>query len=281
MTVWSGSVSKEGLFYYVSGSGVPVVFLHGNFNPSLYLPFIPTEESTVHVPVQSGCSFWRDRIEFNTLSLSGSIEELAVFIRSLFKTPVRVVGHSWGSQLALCFALEHPGLVSNLLLIAPGPLDQTRKEEYRQRLIERIPESMLPEWHRCNPLIKSFFSDGTLPAIEIEEKYAEIASYIFCATEKGRKLFLEHFLLAGGLRSFAAGANEQEVFDACETVTDLRVLTTVLYGTEDYEPVAQGEILARSNPLIKSQTITGSGHYPFIDAPEEFNSYYRNWLQGL
>lgn len=71
-------------------------------------------------------------------SVQGQIDELISHLKSRARTPVTLVGFSWGAWLSLLAACAAPSLVKKLILIGCGPL----KEEYsgliRENRLKRL-----------------------------------------------------------------------------------------------------------------------------------------------
>lgn len=53
------------------------------------------------------------------------------------ETPPAIVGHSWGAQLALCYAAAHPTEAGALVLVGSGTFDQASREKMKAILRER------------------------------------------------------------------------------------------------------------------------------------------------
>ncbi len=114
---WLPAPYRQELVYRVTGSGQPVVLLHGLWNSSriwqstletfrtsyqLYAPDLPGHgQSPPRFP-------WRLR-EIAAL--------LGVWMRSLEMAPATVVGHSMGGALAMLLAATEPKLVQRLVLV--------------------------------------------------------------------------------------------------------------------------------------------------------------------
>lgn len=53
------------------------------------------------------------------------------------ETPPAIVGHSWGAQLALCYAAAHPTDAGALVLVGSGTFDQASRDRMKAVLRER------------------------------------------------------------------------------------------------------------------------------------------------
>jgi pimeloyl-ACP methyl ester carboxylesterase len=63
-------------------------------------------------------------------SLVGQVEELRALVEyTAAKTPVTLVGYSWGAWLSWLVAAKYPSLVKKLILISSGPFEQAYVEQ--------------------------------------------------------------------------------------------------------------------------------------------------------
>jgi proline iminopeptidase len=49
--------------------------------------------------------------------------------------PVTLIGHSYGGNLAVQYAVDYPGAVAQLVLIEPGPMDQNARDHYDSGMV--------------------------------------------------------------------------------------------------------------------------------------------------
>ncbi|KWK58478.1 hypothetical protein WM15_01895 [Burkholderia ubonensis] len=131
--------------------GVPLVLLHGGPGcPHDYLE--PFEALADARPVlfydQLGCGA-SDRPDDPALwQLERFVLELEAVIDTLGPGPVHLLGHSWGTMLALDYALAHPERVASLVLASPC-LSMTRVRADMARLKAALPAPVLAVLERC------------------------------------------------------------------------------------------------------------------------------------
>jgi pimeloyl-ACP methyl ester carboxylesterase len=53
-----------------------------------------------------------------------------------------LVGHSWGANLALCYAAEHPSSASSIVLVCSGTWDSKARARMRQIIAERVTDAV-------------------------------------------------------------------------------------------------------------------------------------------
>lgn len=114
-----GSVSVR---YVESGSGPNVVMIHGNAGSVEDFEFGAFDilSSNYHVIAVDRPGHGRsERPKRKAASVEYQARLLHEVLSSIGVTQPVLIGHSWGAALALSYALQYPGEVSGLILIAP------------------------------------------------------------------------------------------------------------------------------------------------------------------
>jgi pimeloyl-ACP methyl ester carboxylesterase len=110
--------TKSGLWYSQSGSGEPVVLLHGSNLDSRAWGTLPNALARTHRVVLSDL-----RAHGHSSDASGSFSWSEDVIEVMDAARIEravLVGHSLGAQIAIDAALTHPDRVAALVLIAPA-----------------------------------------------------------------------------------------------------------------------------------------------------------------
>ncbi len=74
-------------------------------------------------------------------SVGSQLLELKRLIETNGRIPKILAGHSWGAWLSFLFAYEFPWLVSKLILIAPGPFEESYSHLITENRINRMSEN--------------------------------------------------------------------------------------------------------------------------------------------
>lgn len=116
------SVNETNLTYLEQGAGVPVVFVHGGgADHRVWEPQRePVSRRYRFVAIDQryfGAAPWAD--SGDNFQSAIHIADLAAFIRALGSGPVHLVGTSYGANIALATAVQHPELVRSLFLNEP------------------------------------------------------------------------------------------------------------------------------------------------------------------
>jgi pimeloyl-ACP methyl ester carboxylesterase len=108
--------------YFERGVGLPVVFLHGNGTMlqdfSLSEAFISTAKQNRAIAFDRPGFGYSTRPRARNWTASDQADVLAAALRRLNFAPATVVGHSWGTLVAVALAERHPALVRSLVLLS-------------------------------------------------------------------------------------------------------------------------------------------------------------------
>lgn len=135
------TVNSVRLHYTRQGSGRPIVFIHGSFGSLYYFTHsiwsAAAREYEVIAFDQPGYGY-SERPKNKTMLLKDHAAYLRAALQQLGISKPLLAAHSWGSGVAMAYALEYPEDISGLVLIngyvapAEGPVDR----EYR---IPKVP----------------------------------------------------------------------------------------------------------------------------------------------
>jgi proline iminopeptidase len=245
------------------GSGPPLLFLHGGPAISDYVQLIAAELEGWRVisyqqrglaPSATGGPFTVER----------HVADAVAVLEAVNAGPVVVVGHSWGGHLALHLALEHPGLVSGLVIVDPlGAVGDGGVAEMGQNLGLRL-----------------------LPAAVNE--YAEVAARLAGPDPTDADMLASLTLLWPGyfadpatgppIPSFMraspgpyaetfASVAEHLAAGFAESLRDLRVPAIFVLGASSPMPLPVGEQTAALLPRSEVRVIQGAGHLPWHEQP--------------
>lgn len=125
-TATSGYAEVNGLKYYyeISGSGEPLLVLHGGLGSinmfGLALPALAEHRQLIAVDLQG---HGRTQLGDRDISYVDQGADMAALVRSLGHDQVDVMGYSFGAGVAFQFAVQNPAMVRRLVLIS-APMAQ-------------------------------------------------------------------------------------------------------------------------------------------------------------
>ncbi|MFF4831604.1 alpha/beta fold hydrolase [Streptomyces sp. NPDC001315] len=257
-----------------SGAGEPLVLCHGG--PGLWDMFgdaagLLADLATVVRWDQRGCG--RSRRCAGPWTSERFVADLDAVRRHFALDRVALLGHSWGAQLALSYALAHPERVSALVYVAGtgiGPdadWHDAFVENFRARLGDH-PER-LSRWQELTERPR-----------RTEEEDRERAVLQWSVEFEERERALEH---AGRMADPWFAINDEcnkalnaerrrvwgtpELYAACRS---LDVPVTIVDGARDIRPRAAVDSLERALPNVRRVTLPEAGHMVWTEDPKGF-----------
>lgn len=160
------------MFYYDRGRGPALLLIHGMFGDHLdwepVLEPLAKRHRVIAIDLPGFGDSAKPDIEYNACPF---VTEIVKLLDKLGIKRVAVAGNSFGGQIAMVLALEHPERVEKLVLITTGGLHRYSREELdatRERLSEANLLSFTPAIHAV-VFGRIFYRQGT----EIQRRYIE------------------------------------------------------------------------------------------------------------
>jgi pimeloyl-ACP methyl ester carboxylesterase len=266
-------VAGERIHWLEKGQGPPLLLIHGlcgqmgNFTHSLVERLASSHRVIVFDRPGSGHS---SRAADSDGSLAKQAALVAELIRALGLGQPAVVGHSLGGAIGLMLALNHPGSVRTLALVAP--LTQPQDEPppaFKLLAIRNARLRALVAWTIATPwgivfsarVLKAIFSPQTGP--------------LDFATRGGGLLTLRpgNFIHA----SQDMAAVEIELPALARRYGELACPVSILFGRGDQilSPQHNGVQTAACNPARITLSLTEGGHMLPVAIPDEVAGFIR------
>lgn len=197
------------------------------------------------------------------LGWEAHVADLEAVIRAECRPKVTLAGFSWGGLLAMLFAVEHPGLVDRLALVAPAPMYPAAREAYDAEFARR---QAAPEVAQARAeLSKSGLREKDPEAFWKRAFELSVAGYF---SEPARARNLTPFRV--GARAQQAVWESLKGIDLREKVKGIRARTLILHGRHDPVPLESSETLARLLPDAKLVVFEDSGHALYAEETDRF-----------
>jgi pimeloyl-ACP methyl ester carboxylesterase len=132
------AIGDTTLAYEITGTGEPVVFIHGALVADSFRPLL-TETSTANqyqLITYHRRGYGESDHGAGVVSIADQAEDCVALLRHLNLGPVHVVGHSYGGAIALHLTLDHPDMVHSLALLEPALIVGESGPEYRKSLAQ-------------------------------------------------------------------------------------------------------------------------------------------------
>jgi pimeloyl-ACP methyl ester carboxylesterase len=195
--------------------------------------------------------------------MDGYADCLAGFIGALGLGAAHVVGHSWGSTLALQLGLDHPALVRSLVLVGPyagwsgslTPDEVEARRAFAHQVADLDPTTFDP--HAMRGLFSDVMADDT----------AHELAHIMRAIRPAATRTMADALAASDLR---------------HDLARIDVPTLVVVGEADERsPVTVATDLQRRIAHSTLTVLPGLGHECYLESPAAFAIAVRAFLESL
>jgi 3-oxoadipate enol-lactonase len=252
--------SVGSIAYRSSGTGQPVLFLHGlGGSATAWEPQLDDLGDTFR------CIAWDlpgygDSVPIVPLTFPAIADAATRLLDELGIERADVVGLSFGGHQALHLALAHPDRVGRMVLAdtsARFGADGTDVDEWKRL--------------RLDPL-----DAGVTPAEMAPSVIDAITAPGFSGRERDRAIAAFARIPADGLR---AAVECLPTHDVADRLSEIGAPTLVVVGELDEEtPVSYAEALVDGIPDAELRVIDGAGHLTPAEAPDEFNTVVREFL---
>jgi proline iminopeptidase len=197
-------------------------------------------------------------------------DDAAALLDRLGEDKAIIYGHSYGSWIALGFALRYPQRVKALVLCGAAPAFDYI-EDIQANLATKPPEivqtfgAAMAAPPESDDAFRALWL-GILPLYfhRYEPRYAET----FART---------HYSASG----YLLGAAHMPSYNLVAQLPQLAVPTLVMNGADDFiTPVSQARRIAAAANGVDVIEFARSGHFPFLEEPERYLTELRGWLHN-
>ncbi|MDQ6713044.1 MAG: alpha/beta hydrolase [Candidatus Dormibacteraeota bacterium] len=254
------------LHYEVGGEGTSLVLVHSGITDSRsWEPQFPAFTRTYRVLRYDMRGFGQSDIAHGKYS---SIDDLAAILGTVGTAPAALLGVSVGGSIALDTALQHPEMVTALILVGSGISGRKHSAQYDQ-MIDEIDQLVVDK--------------GMDAAIDRE---MEVWLYGRGRTEEDVdpqvRAAVREMDFYNSAR-YPPDAEPQRIQPpAIGRLDEIRVPTLVIIGERDVEDVRQAaEELERGIRGATLMVMQGVAHVPNMERPEEFNRLVLDFLDSV
>lgn len=272
------NVGNAALYVRVTGNGPPVIVLHGgpDFDHSYFLPDLDRLKDTFRLIYydQRGRGKSVDKVKPEDVSLMSDLDDLDRVRQHFGLDSVVLLGHSWGTVLALEYAIRHPTRVSRLVLMNPAPASAADLATFRKIYVQKIGADMDQQraivasaaYQAGDPeAVAARYRIHFKPALARPEDYERLMATMRTA-----------FRSQGSEGIVKARAVEDRLmldtwqvpgYDLLPKLHSLRIPTLVIAGDKDFFPLEVAAHIADALPNAKLVATKDCGHFAFLECP--------------
>lgn len=273
------------LFCKEIGTGDPLIVLHGGAgyltHDYLLSPLQCLANSNrVIFYDQRGLGKSTGEITSEQITLEKYITDVEVVRKSLGIEKVSLLGHSWGSFLALHYAITYPDNVEKLILTSSMPAVSDDLGFFFAELTKRLE----PHQEKLQAIEASEpFRSGD-PQV-VEDHLRMVFRVYMCVPDSASKLTLWRPKQAVLNGCTVWDIFKEQIFmkpyDMTERLKELHCPVLIVHGDVDPIPFATAEYLQAIIPSSRLVKIPQSGHFPFIEQPEHFYKAVDEFLANI
>lgn len=270
--------SDKSLYYHHLGKGEPIVIIHGGpgLNHRYFLPHLERLSHNHHLIFydQKACGDSEIPADTNEMSVQAFVNDIDK-IRSRFKLKkVHILAHSWGTSLALRYAMQKPQYISSLILSNPTGTSYADVRETSKLLNAKFDYN--DQQRRMQIINSTAFRQNDPSAL------AELIKLSFAKNMARPDLVdsiqlyypLDFVKKNASLKYLFRDLTDYDLYDACSKIA---IPTLILEGDADIGLESARKLSA----TIKSSAlhiIPNSGHFPFIENPPLFDQLVLDFL---
>lgn len=276
------SLDEASLFYEIVGSGEPIIVVHGG--PGLDheylqpgLDALGTRNTLIYYD-QRGTGRSSAALDASTISFDAFVEDIDALREALGHERVSVLGHSFGSLIALEYARRYPDRTRALILMNPVEPGSRYQEETARRQEQRRSEEVAEEMTelraseafaaRDPATLSRFYRLAFRPVVKdpaiVEELDLDLAG---TTARQGQEVAR---LLGGSLGTV----------EWWDRLPSIEAPTLVLHGRYDAPPMDMARELAEAFPLGTFEVLD-AGHFPFAEDRQGLLSAVSSFFAGL
>ncbi len=268
------------LYFEAMGKGEPILVIHGG--PGLphdyFLPYLEELAKTNLLIFYDQRSTGKSVIPDDTIGTAHKkmIDDIEAIRKAFGISKLNILAHSWGTRLAVNYALKYPASMRSLVLSNSIAMNHDYDSLQKAIADNKIYTPGFKEK-------KEEIQKRTISIMEIRMRFAFLASmYNPENVDKVKLAFPEDFgdkqrALFRGLTSDLAAYD----IDYFPKLQQIKCPVLVIHGDADAIPLAANERLASVFAKGRLVHMEKSGHFPFIEQPVEYTQVISKFVATL
>ncbi len=265
------------LFVKVIGKGYPLVFMHGGPGADLYtlMSFRPLADRFTLIFYDHRCNGRSEGAEVSSMTWENLTADADALRQALGFEKWAVLGHSFGGNVALEYALRYPQNLSHLLLVNSGGDYHWPAEKSPEELAKRgfSTEIMKVSWRHFN---------GQFEPYEMFSNLTKLGK----AYNPHTSLWQLPHMLFWGIRTklqpealIYSATHLLKDWTVMDRLSEINIPTLVMAGAEDFVyPAEHQKELAARIPNARLVLIARAGHNPHDEQTAEVIQAIRDFM---
>jgi proline iminopeptidase len=283
-------VGGASLYAREIGRGQPIIVLHGgpDFDHGYLLPDLDRLADAFRLIYydQRGRGRSADQVLPDEVTLTSDVDDIDRVRQHFRLQSSALLGHSWGTVLALEYALRHPERVSHLILMNPGPASASDYAVFRKAYVQKLGADLERQrdiragapYKQGDPeAVAARYRLHFKPALKRPEDYEKLMATMKAGFIRQGK---EGIVKARAVEDrLMRDTWEMDGYDLLPKLQTLSIPTLVLYGDHDFIPGEIAMHIARAIPHAQLVTLKDCGHFAFLECAGDVRTAVNNFFR--
>ncbi|WP_295797003.1 alpha/beta hydrolase [Mucilaginibacter sp.] len=263
----TAKVNNINLFYTVTGTGEPILLVHGHpFDHTMWDPQIDAFSKQYQVIAPDLRGYGKTALpKSGTSRFEDYATDMLALMDSLGIVTFHLAGLSQGGQFIMEIFRQAPKRVKSLILADTfASLDTPETKQLRYDTADRLEKEGM-----------DFYADEAIFKMILREHVTtmpEIAAHVI--------KMMKSTLPKGAATALRARAERIDYLNL--VLPSVNVPTLVVVGRQDeFTPVAKAEEMQEKLQNCKLVIVEDAGHMPNLEHPDEFNEVVLDFLEGI
>lgn len=267
-----------------SDENVPIIFIHGGpgYTHNSFKTLVGlSEKRKVIFYDQLGCGKSDRPSDYNLWTIERHVEELKALFLHLSLAHVYLLGHSWGTIIALEFASKYPDYVNGIVFASPC-ISVPKWVEDSKRLRKQLPAEIEREL-KLGEQLGEYYSAGYIAAAN------EYAKRFICRLDPKPQVLLdsdaqsgaEVYLAMWGPNEFTLKGN-LSTYDGTEKLQELHNIPNVFTcGFYDEGTPEACTYYVENTENSSCVVFQESSHFPHVEEKDKYIEFLSSYLEDL
>jgi proline iminopeptidase len=284
------AVGTASLYARDIGQGPPAIVLHGgpDFDHAYLVPDLDRLADLLRLLCydQRGRGQSAAGVQPDDVTLQSDVDDLDKVRQHFQLDAPTLIGHSWGTVLALEYALRYPTRVSRLILMNPAPASASDVGVLRKAYVQQLGADM----ERQREIVAgAAYKEGDPEAVAA--RYRIHFTHALKRREDYEKLMATMkaaFISQGKDGIVKARAVEDRLmrdtwdmpdYDLLPRLRELNIPTLVIWGDADFIPVEISTHIAQALPNARLESLKDCGHFAYMECPAAVRAALERFFQ--
>lgn len=272
-------INGTNLYITIDGKGAPIVFIHGGpgLNHSYFEPHVDPLSKKFKTVLYDQRACGKSALPAtDSLALSFFINDIEAIRNELKAEKITLFAHSWGSLLAVNYAMQFPKQVKSMILCNSVPLSKAYDSDALEN--RKMQLTVTDSTDRSIIMGSPDFKAGSANAYERLLKLSFRHSFDKSENISALNLALPKNYVEASQSLYKGLSKDLTDYDYYDEIKEFKFPVLILHGKSDLVPLEAIERMDTSIPNSELIVFNKSGHFIFIEEQKKFTSTVTKWL---